>query len=411
MHVGTILKKPTTCIFLFLIFLSTAAPAAAPASGFPKTRLATLSQLIDDGWLEEARDKLLPLVDQYPKDAFLRYELARAGLWLGDFDLADKQSRKCTDLVDDNLDFQILRGHALGSLAQSGPKIKALSRARGCRKAYEKAVRIDPDNIDARESLMVFHLMAPGIVGGKTRKAREQAEAINKIDPMRGHFARAQILQHLDHDPAGARGEYMAAIDHFGQDSEPCYEFARFLDQQKEKDEAVRYFEMGVAKDDNPGDALLALARLLSSQDFPAQAIDAYERVLILEPSRIAAKVRMSKVYLETKKFEKSQEILTQTLAENPDCVFALYQEGILLSRLGKDYPKAESNLRRYLDSRLNMEWESRTTALYQLAKVMEKQGQYHEAWELATFASELMPYNKFYKAEAKKMEFMGRED
>lgn len=406
------LKKLTQVGAVLLLTLFALTPQAISATqSSPKVQAETLTRLIDDGWLEDARDQLLPLIDQHPDDAFLRYELTRVSLGLKDYDLADKQSRKCIDLVGDNVAYQILRGHVLGAMAQRGSRLKALSRAKGCRQAYEKAIKLDPGSVEAREALMMYHMMAPGIAGGKKKIARQQAEAINTIDPLYGHFARAQILQHLDKDSVRAREEYQAAMDEFFDDTTPYYEYAGFLNQQKEKDKAVSYYEMGILKDESPAGALMKLGLMLLSDDRPEQAIDAFERALIADPAKILATVHISKVYLNTKKYQRAQKLLTQVLAENPGFAPALYQEGVLLSKSGKNLPKAEANFRRYLDSRLNNAWQRRTSALYHLAKVMEKQGQFTEAWVLARAASDLEPYNKFLKREADKLEFMGSDD
>jgi len=265
--------------------------------------------------------------------------------------------------------------------------------------------------VQAREALMMYHMMAPGIAGGKKKIARQQAEAINNIDPLYGHFARAQILQHLDKDSVGSRKEYQAAIDEFINDTKPYYEYAGFLNQQKEKDKAIGLYEMGIAKDESPAGALMRLGVLLLSYDRPEQAIDAFERALIAEPTEILALVRISKVHLDTKQYQRAQETLTRVLDEDPDFAPALYQEGVLFSKSEKNLSQAEANFRRYLDSRLNNAWQPRTLALYHLAKVVEKQGQFAEAWELIKAASNLEPYNGFFKGEAEKMKFMGSED
>ncbi len=394
-----------------LLYFSVSALGSLAAEALSQDQTDNLTQWFEDGWVEDARDRLVPQVKEHPKDALLRYQLAQAYLWLKEYDLADKQSRKCIDLVDDNVEYQILRGHILGLLARHGSKLKAISRANSCRKAYEVAATLDPQNVEAREALMIYHMVVPGFAGGKKDRARQQAEAIFTIDPMHGYFARAQILQHLDKDSAGARGEYQAAIVNFGEDSEPCFEYAGFLNLLKETREAIRHYEMGIARDENPVGALITLGYLLMDADRPEQAIDAFERALILDPREISATVFISQVYLKDKKYQRSQAILTEALRENPNSAYVLFQEGVLLYKMGKNLPKAEANIRQYLGSRLNLGWESRPSALYQLAKVMEAQGKYTEAWELAKEASKLEPYNGFLKSEAQKMKFMGNED
>jgi hypothetical protein len=75
--------------------------------------------------------------------------------------------------------------------------------ASSARQAWEKAVVLDPANLDARADLVQFHLFAPGFMGGSADEARRQADEIAKRDPVQGAVARASIAQH-DKDLAGA---------------------------------------------------------------------------------------------------------------------------------------------------------------------------------------------------------------
>ncbi len=69
-----------------------------------------------------------------------------------------------------------------------------MSMAPKLRDAFEKTVQLDPNNLDARESLLQFYLQAPSVVGGGKDKAQAQAREIAKRDPARGHLAQAQHL-------------------------------------------------------------------------------------------------------------------------------------------------------------------------------------------------------------------------
>ena len=70
--------------------------------------------------------------------------------------------------------------------ARNASKLKA---------AFETAIALEPANLDARTGLMQFLLQAPGFAGGDKAKAREQAEAIAKVDAWRGAWARLQVAQ------------------------------------------------------------------------------------------------------------------------------------------------------------------------------------------------------------------------
>ena len=141
------------------------------------------------------------------------------------------------------------------------------------------------------------------------------------------------------------------------------------------------------------------------------EALEIYGRVLTLDPSNLEAKIFMSKIYLDSEKFTQAQKILDGVFQEDPDSSWAFYQQGVLFFKQGKDLPEAESDIRRYLNSRLNAAWDSRSTALYHLAKVLEKRGQYTKALKVVKEASELAPFSDFLKDEVKKMEFMGSDD
>lgn len=91
-----------------------------------------------------------------------------------------------------------------------------------------RAVQLDPSNVGAREGPVSFYVQAPGVMGGSIAKAREQAEAIAKINPMRAHFARASIAANQK-DLATAERELRAAVDENPDSLNATTRFERFL--------------------------------------------------------------------------------------------------------------------------------------------------------------------------------------
>jgi len=53
--------------------------------------------------------------------------------------------------------------------------------------AWEKAIALDPKNLDARTSLIQYYLQAPGFMGGSVEKAKEVAGQVLKLKPAEGH--------------------------------------------------------------------------------------------------------------------------------------------------------------------------------------------------------------------------------
>ena len=69
------------------------------------------------------------------------------------------------------------------------------------RNAYEKAVELDPGNLEARFDLLQYYLFAPGFLGGGRDKADAQAAALRERDPVMGKLADA-TLANIDKQPA-----------------------------------------------------------------------------------------------------------------------------------------------------------------------------------------------------------------
>ena len=65
--------------------------------------------------------------------------------------------------------------------------------AKKCLASYQRAVELEPGNVDFHQSLFEYYRQAPGIAGGGTDKAVGEATAMKKIDPMRGRIAFATL--------------------------------------------------------------------------------------------------------------------------------------------------------------------------------------------------------------------------
>src|SRR5215212_1599534 len=66
-------------------------------------------------------------------------------------------------------------GKAYGTQAQRASKLKQPFLAKKTKAAWEKAVALDPKNIDAHEDLIQYYLQAPGFLGGSKEKAKAEA--------------------------------------------------------------------------------------------------------------------------------------------------------------------------------------------------------------------------------------------
>ncbi len=126
-----------------------------------------------------------------------RWEL---GLALVAFDArkwtdAQTHAERATELDPTLADAHYWLGNSLFSgINEVGMLEKGSFASRG-RKAYERAIELNPNFIGARFGLAQFFAGAPGIAGGSDKKAKQQAEALIAIEggAMWGHSVLAQL--------------------------------------------------------------------------------------------------------------------------------------------------------------------------------------------------------------------------
>jgi tetratricopeptide (TPR) repeat protein len=175
-------------------------------------------------------------------------------------DDAVKEFEKAVALDDGNADYHLWLGNALGTVAQKASVLRQPFLAKRVKAEFERTVQLDPAKIDARNGLVAFYVQAPGIMGGSVDKARAQAEEIAKLNPMRGHFARASIAR-AQKDTAAMEREYRAAVAD-SPDSVLAYQqLAGWLANIKRGDEAFAVVDRLAAR--KPGDpvALMLVGR------------------------------------------------------------------------------------------------------------------------------------------------------
>ena len=159
----------------------------------------------------EARRELDSTLQAHPNDARAHHYLGRIAMHETDFRDAIAHLEKAVQLEPTVSEHQILLGRAYGQLAVRSGVTKKFGLGKRARAALERAVELDPASVEARSSLLQFYLLAPGLVGGSTSKARAQAAEIAQRSPYRGALARAWIAEDRKEFDQAAR-EYRDAI-------------------------------------------------------------------------------------------------------------------------------------------------------------------------------------------------------
>lgn len=135
--------------------------------------------------------------------------LARAQLQKGEADEAVESAEQAVELAPNDAQAQLWLGNSLGARIGQVNMLRKMAMAPDLRDAFEAAVRLDGNLLDARSALIQFYLQAPGAIGGGVEKAQAQVVEIAKRNPARGHLGEATIQRAHFKDDAAA----MRAID------------------------------------------------------------------------------------------------------------------------------------------------------------------------------------------------------
>ena len=208
----------------FLLVLLTLIAALTASADSAKDLLAA-------GRVDEAIAELNGHLSSAPADAESSNLLCRAYYALEDWERAESSCKKAVALDPDNSRFHLWLGRAYGERADRANVLAAGVLAEKARGEFERAVQLNPQDIDARLDLAEFYIEAPGIVGGGEAKAREQAQSVATVNPGREHWIYARIAEKKK-DVAGAEREYHQYIDLSHSDAEAWLNLALFLRRQ-----------------------------------------------------------------------------------------------------------------------------------------------------------------------------------
>lgn len=142
----------------------------------------------------EAREAFTALVRTEPKNADVPFYLGALAMRARDFDTAIKHFEQATALEPTKSAYFLELGVAYANKAQSSGLLGKATNAAKSRTALEKAVELDPKNVDARSGLTQFYSQAPAFMGGGIDKAHAQADAMIQLDPFRGKIAKAGLF-------------------------------------------------------------------------------------------------------------------------------------------------------------------------------------------------------------------------
>ncbi len=400
----------TSMIILILCAAIFAGTAEALFPAADDTRLDELQKMIEDGWWDDAAQELTGIIDQDKNSTRAYYLLADIYLMELDsgrkmhWDEAEDYAKKAVELDGDDIENLMLLGSVMGIKARDGSKLKAMSRAKTSLGSYKKAVELEPDNIEARDWLINFHLNAPGFAGGDKDEARRQAAAIAKIDPVEGHYAMADIYEFVDKDLLKAEAELEAALAMDPGESKPYYLYGNFCSRNGNFEKARELMTALSKLEPSDTGPLFGIGTYAERAERWGDALAQYEQLAAVDSARQDALMRIGFLYQRQEKWNEALEKFEGCYSEFPEYQYALYQVGKtnLIGEL--DLVLAEAAFNEYIGARVKGSWPTRADAYWRLAMVYDAQGDRKKAKTACKEAKKIDPEHEQAKKLYKKL-------
>jgi tetratricopeptide (TPR) repeat protein len=268
-------RRVTIVACAFLLATSTAVHAQA-AKPRPASPINTAIAHFNADRLPQAKAAFTPLAKAGNHQAM--YYLGRIAIDQDDGDEAVDWLKKAVKENDRSSLYHQWLASAYGTKAGSS-MMAAMAAAPTIKRETERAIELDPSNIEARILLTNYLLQAPAAMGGGIDKAREQIALITTRNPYQGKLVNASFAS-SQKDTASARKALRELITAFPDSAAPTTQLASSYANTKQYDEAFRVLEARIKRKPNDNNALYQLARIgaLSGTnlDRSLQAIDRF---------------------------------------------------------------------------------------------------------------------------------------
>ena len=306
-----------------------------------------LESLAGDGHWKRLRAAVEPRLKANPNDAEANYYMAVVREAFDDLAGALPLAERALQLDAKNSDYHYMVGAIQGQMAEKAGVFKALGLVGRFKKEVQAAIDLDPNNIEALFAQMEFYLQAPGIVGGDKKKARANADRIFAINPSRGNLA-----------------------------------YARVALKENSQADVTNYYVNAVLADPRSYGARVQLANFYASDRQKKYDLSEKEarEALKINPGRVRAYSLLAALFALQERCSDLDAILVQSEKNVPDNLYPYYQAGRVLRSTGKDSPRAERYLRKYLTQEPEAGTPSWAAAHWRLGLVYEKMGRKADA-------------------------------
>jgi tetratricopeptide (TPR) repeat protein len=291
---------------------------------------STGHRLLRDRKFADAEAFFTAAVKKDGKNPESRYHLAMSKMMLQNLDDAEDEVDEAIEINENVAKYHLLRGQILGQQAMTANVLSQGMLAPRIKNAFLKASQLDPSNVEARQALYNYYVMAPGIMGGSEEKALEQASAVVKLDPFRGHLMMANFYNRIKKDTTAAEQQIKKAIaaepDRGGGYKQLGYlymnqrrfteayeqmqryisaepknpdshdSYGDVLKAEKKYDQAIEKYHVALSVDKNFGASIFSLAECFELKGQKQKAKETFQWFLTVEPNGRRADAAQKKI-------------------------------------------------------------------------------------------------------------------
>jgi tetratricopeptide (TPR) repeat protein len=279
--------------------------------------------LFEAGRYREAKTVLEPALKTNARDAAAAFYLGRIALEEKRTDRAAEYFETATKLDPKNSTYFLWLGRAYGREAQNANVLRQPGLAKRTRAAWERAIELDPENLDARSDLIQYYVQAPGILGGSMQKALDQAEEIRKRNALRGYLELGALYER-EKKLADAEKAYLGAAKEKSERHVGEYRLGVFYQNTGAFDKAFELFESMITANPSETGALFQIGKTgaMSGQrlERATEALDAYLQTTPgrNDPSLAAAHWRLGMIHEKRQDRQRAKSEYESALRLDP---------------------------------------------------------------------------------------------
>jgi tetratricopeptide (TPR) repeat protein len=188
-------------------------------------------------------EQALGLLNSIPdKDAAAYALMGKCEYMRGDFKKATEALEKAVNAAPENSEYYDWLGKAYGRRAESSSFFTAPGYASKARDYFQKAVDLDPHNLEAISDLFDYYLEAPGFLGGGRDKAAALADRVKSLDKAEYYYFEARLAEkQKEYDTAEER--LRTAVELAPRQVGRIIDLAKFLASRGRYEESDKAFQ------------------------------------------------------------------------------------------------------------------------------------------------------------------------